>query len=217
MKAAKKYIAMMLIMIMCLAPISARAQQRNWWPSQVDESDEYYDFQKVGEWPGTVVTNETAKDVIVFRPKVVAAQKFSKSVKVIVDATTSAKNIIVRYSVDGKTWTPQSYRNVGYKGPVICTRKWQCVLHKDDTNSSWCARQFTQGKASIDFKKTYHARDYMAQLYFDDHLIDHTVRPKVVCAVMLNIPAKAKYVNIRYAYEGFTKPLYSEWAEMRVR
>ena len=46
MKAVKRHIAMMLIMIMSLVPISARAQTRNWWPEQIDEDDEYYDFKR---------------------------------------------------------------------------------------------------------------------------------------------------------------------------
>lgn len=211
----KRLIALILMLAM-LAPIGAKAQDRNWWTEQICEDDEENSFTQSGAWPGDVVTHETIRDVIVFRPKVVAAQKLSKSVKVLVDATTASRSIVVKYTVDGKTWTQRSYRNIGYKAPVICTRKWQCVLHKNDTGSSWCVRQFKQGNTSVDYKKVWHPRDYMAQLYFDDYLIDG-IRKKVPCAVMLNIPACAKTIRIRYVYTGFKKTLYSEWMTVKVR
>ncbi len=210
---------MILLMLMCimLTPIGARAQARNWWPEQICEEDEVYDFQKIGEWPGDVITKETAVDVIIFRPKVAAVQPLSRSVKVLIDATTAARSIVVQYSVDGKTWTPKSYRNIGYKGPVTCTRKWQGKLHtKEDYYSSWCARQFKQAGVTIDYKKTACLRSQMAQLYFDDHLIDG-IRKKVAFPVLLNIPARAKLVRIRYAYTGLKKNVYSEWLTVKVR
>lgn len=212
----KKLIALVMALVM-IVPMNANAQKRDWWPTQIDESDEYHNIEKVGEWPDTVITNEIAKDVITFRPRVVAVQKMSKSVKVLADITTASKNVIVQYTVDGKRWYQQSYRNARYSGPVVCTRKWQCVLHKDDTNSSWCARQFSQGKESLDFKKVFRPRDYMAQLFFDDYLIDHTIRPKVVNPVILSIPAKAKKFKIRYKYTGLKKDVFSEWVEVKVR
>lgn len=209
----------MLVMIMCimLTPIGARAQQRNWWPEQICEEDELYDFQKIGEWPGDVLTKETAVDTILFRPKVAAVQPLSRSVKVLIDATTAARSIVVQYSVDGKTWTPKTYRNIGYKGPVTCTRKWQGKLHaKEGYYSSWCARQFRQGGVTIDYKKTVCLRSQMAQLYFDDQLIDG-IRKKVAFPILLNIPARAKLVRIRYAYTGLKKNLYSELLTVKVR
>ena len=209
---------LMLLMMLCLlAPIGARAQTRNWWTEQIDEDDEYYAEQTVGEWPGTVVTNEIAKDVITFRPMIAGVQKMNSSVKVLADITTASRNVVVQYTVDGKRWYQRSYRNYRYSGPVVCTRKWQLVLHKDDTNSSWCSRQFKQGNQQIVFKKTFRPDDYMAQLYFDDYLIDHSIRPKVVNPVILSIPARAKRFKIRYAYTGLKKNLYSEWLTVKVR
>ena len=72
---------MLLLMLMCimLTPIGARAQQRNWWPEQICEEDELYDFQKIGEWPGDVLTKETAIDTILFRPKVAARNEWIRS------------------------------------------------------------------------------------------------------------------------------------------
>lgn len=208
---------LMLLMMLCLlVPIGAMAQTRNWWPDQIDESDEYHDLQKIGEWPGDVLTNEIAVDTILFRPKVLGVQPLNRSVKVLVDATTAARNIMVMYSVDGKTWTPRSYRNVGYKGQVTCTRKWQIKLHKDGHYSSWCARQFKQGAVTLDYKKTASLRSPMAQLYFDDVLIDG-IRKKVGFPVLLNIPARAKLVKIRYVYTGQKKDLFSYWLTVKVR
>lgn len=208
---------LMLLMMLCLlASIGARAEERNWWPVQIDESDEYHDLQKIGEWPGDVLTNEIAVDTILFRPKVAAVQPLNRSVKVLVDATTAARNIMVKYTVDGRTWEQRSYRNVGYKGPVTCTRKWQVKLHKDGHYSSWCARQFKQGMVTLDYKKTASLRSPMAQLYFDDQLIDG-IRRKVPQPVIINIPAKAKRFKIRYVYTGLKKDLFSEWVEIKVR
>ena len=213
----KKILTVFMLVLMMLAPISARAAERNWWPVQIDESDQYYDFQKIGQWPADVITNEVAVDTILFRPKVEAVQPLSRSVKVLIDATTAARSIVVQYSVDGKTWTPKSYRNIGYKGPVTCTRKWQGKLHaKEDYYSSWCARQFKQAGVTIDYKKTACLRSQMAQLYFDDHLIDG-IRKKVAFPVLLNIPARAKLVRIRYAYTGLKKNVYSEWLTVKAR
>ena len=208
----------MLLMVLCMmAPIGARAEGRNWWPVQIDESDQYYDFKKIGQWPADVITNETAIYTILFRPRVAAVQPLNNSVKVLIDATTAARSIVVQYSVDGKTWTTRNYRNIGYKGPVTCIRKWQIKLHaKENYHSSWCARQFKQGGATLDYKKTASLRSQMAQLYFDDHLIDG-IRKKVAFPVLLNIPARAKLVRIRYAYTGLKKNLYSEWLTVKVR
>ena len=207
---------MLLIMCIMLAPIGARAQQRNWWPDQICEADEYHDLQMIGEWPADVLTNEVAVDTILFRPVVAAVQPLSRSVKVLVDATTAARSIVVQYSTDGKTWTPRSYRNIGYKGSVTCIRKWQIKLHaKDDYYSSWCARQFKQGGTTIDYKKTACLRSQMAQLYFDDQLIDG-IRKKVGFPVLLNIPARAKLIRIRYVYTGLKKDAYSEWLTVKV-
>lgn len=213
----KKMILLML-MLMMLAPIGARAaEKRDWWPTQIDENDEYNDFRKDGEWPDDVVSNETVKDVITFRPMIAGVQKMNSSVKVIADITTASRVVVIQYTVDGKRWYQKSYRNVRYNVPVVCTRKWQCVLHKDDTGSSWCARQFKQGKQPLDFKKVFHPRDYMAQLYFDDYIIDRTIRPKVVNPVILSIPARAKKFKIRYVYTGFNGDIFSDWVEVKVR
>lgn len=209
----------MLIMIMCimLTQIGARAEERNWWPTQIDEADEYHDLQMIGAWPADVITNEVAVDTILFRPVVAAVQPFSRSVKVLVDATTAARSIVVQYSVDGKTWTPRSYRNIGYRGSITCIRKWQIKLHaREDYYSSWCARQFKQGGVTLDYKKTACLRSQMAQLYFDDQLIDG-VRKKVGFPVLLNIPAMAKLIRIRYVYTGLKKDAYSEWLMVKVR
>lgn len=210
---------MLLLMLMCimLTPIGARAEERNWWPVQIDESDQYYDLQKIGQWPADVITNEVAVDTILFRPKVAAVQPLRNSVKVLIDATTSARSIVVQYSVDGKTWTQKTYRNIGYKGPVTCTRKWLSQWHsKGDYYTSWCGRQFKQGGKTINYKQTPNERGQMAQLYFDDYLIDG-IRKKVAFPVLLNIPARAKLVRIRYAYTGLKKNLYSEWLTVKVR
>ena len=131
----KKTLLILTLILAMLTQIGARAQTRNWWPEQIDEDDEYYAEQTVGEWPGTVVTNAIAKDVITFRPMIVAVQKMNSSVKVLADITTASRNVVVQYTVDGKRWYQRSYRNYRYSGPVVCTRKWQTVLHKDDTNS----------------------------------------------------------------------------------
>ena len=154
---------------------------------------------------------------ILFRPKVAAVQPLSRSVKVLVDATTAARSIVVQYSVDGQTWTTRNYRNIGYKGPVACIRKWQIKLHaKENYHSSWCARQFKQGGATLDYKKTASLRSPMAQLYFDDTLIDG-IRKEVGFPVLLNIPARAKLVKIRYVYTVQKKDLFSYWLTVKVR
>lgn len=200
-----------------LTPIGARAEERNWWPTQIDEADEYHDLQMIGAWPADVITNEVAVDTILFRPVVAAVQPLSRSVKVLVDATTAARSIVVQYSVDGKTWTPRSYRNIGYRGSITCIRKWQIKLHaREDYYSSWCARQFKQGGVTLDYKKTACLRSQMAQLYFDDQLIDG-IRKKVGFPVLLNIPARAKLVKIRYVYTGQKKDLFSYWLTVKVR
>lgn len=202
-----------------MLPMNVQAKDRthrNWWPEQIDEWDEYYDEQVTGQWPDAVVTNEIAVNTILFRTKILAAQKLNKTVKVLVDATTAARNIVVEYTVDGKRWEHKSYRNVGYKGPVICTRKWQYVLHTDNRSTSKCLRQFKQGSKTIDFKQTYCRSGYSAQLFFDDQLIDHTIRPKVIQPVLLNVPAKAKRIKIRYVYDGLHKTCFSDWQEVKV-
>ena len=213
----KRIMILLLAVILATTPLSVHAEKRDWWPIQIDESDQYYDFQKIGQWPADVITNETAIYTIMFRPRVAAVQPLSRSVKVLIDATTAARSIVVQYSVDGQTWTTRSYRNIGYKAPVTCIRKWQIKLHaKENYHSSWCARQFKQGGATLDYKKTASLRSPMAQLYFDDTLIDG-IRKKVGFPVLLNIPARAKLVKIRYVYTGQKKDLFSYWLTVKVR
>lgn len=38
----KKLLTVFMLVLMMLAPIGARAAERNWWPVQIDESDQYY-------------------------------------------------------------------------------------------------------------------------------------------------------------------------------
>ncbi len=216
-KQVKKLI--LSVMIMCMmAPIGARAEEgRSWWPDQIDESNEIHDIKVIGWWPNNSLCKETAINTILFRPKVTSAKAYSKSTKVTADVTTAARVIIIKYSADGKHWEIMSCRNAGYKGPVICIRKWQGKLHaKEDSYSSWCARQFKQGKVTLDYKKVAHTKGQGAQLYFDDRLIDG-IRRKVSCVRTLNIPARAKVIKIRYAYTGMTKECFSEWLTIRVR
>lgn len=213
----KRLIAIVMALVMAM-PVNVYAQDRNWWTTQIDESDEYHDIDIYGRYPSDVLTNEIAMDVITFSPRVVGVQRLNNSVKALIDATTASRTIIVEYSVDGKNWIHKNYRNIGYKSPVVCIRKWQIKLHsKEDYYSSYCARQFKQGKQTIDFKKVFRPKTMSAQLYFDDRLIDKTIRPKVGFPILLNIPAKAKKFKIRYAYTGLKKELFSEWAEVTVR
>lgn len=213
----KKLIALMMALIM-LVPMNVQAQaHRDWWPDQVDGNDYYHNVDYVGEWPGDVITNETMIETVTFRPKVVSAVPYSKTTKLTVDATTAARVIIVKYTADGKRWEQRSFRNTSYVGPVTARRKWQVKAHvKKNYYSSWCARQFKQGKTTLDYKKTAMLNGPMAQLYFDDHLID-SVRRKVKCVRTLNIPVRAKQVSIRYVYTGLHGNSYSEWQTVKVR
>lgn len=212
----KRLVAIVLALVM-IFPMNVSAQERNWWPTQIDEWDEFHDIEVFGKWPSDVLTKETAIDTITFSPAVIAVEKQNKSAKVLIDATTASRVIIVKYTVDGKTWLQKSYRNTGYKNPVICIRKWQIKLHsKEDYRSSTCARQFKQGKTSLNYKKVFKARSAMAQLYFDDVLIN-SIRKKVFYPVILNIPARVKKFKIRYAYTGLKKECFSEWVEVKVK
>lgn len=212
----KRLVAIVLALVM-IFPMNVSAQERNWWPTQIDESDEVHNLEVLGKWPSDVMTKETAIDTITFRPAVIAVEKQNKSTKVLIDATTASRVIIVKYTVDGKTWLQKSYRNVGYKNPVICIRKWQVKLHsEEDYYSSYCARQFKQGKKSLDYKNVFKPKSMTAQLYFDDVLIN-SIRKKVFYPVILNIPARAKKFKIRYSYTGLKKECFSEWVEVKVK
>ena len=213
----KKLVAMMMALIM-LVPMNVQAQAyRDWWPTQVDENDLHYNFRTIGKWPNDVMSIEDIIETITFNPKVLSVAPYSKSTKVTVDATTSARVIIVKYTVDGKNWEVKNYRNTSYIGPVTCRRKWQSKWHsKDDHYSSWCARQFKQAGKTLDYKKVAHTRGQGAQLYFDDVLIN-SVRRKVKCVKVLNLPVRAKQVSIRYVYTGLHGNSYSEWEVFKVR
>ncbi|MBO5939911.1 MAG: hypothetical protein J6S50_00555 [Oscillospiraceae bacterium] len=207
----------LLALILSATPLTVHAQGRDWWPDQVEQDDYYHNLDKFGEWPGDVITNETMIETVTFRPKVLSAVTYSKSTKITVDATTAARVIIVRYTTDGKHWEQRSFRNMSYKGPVTAHRKWQVKAYvKENRYSSWCARQFKQAGKTIDYKKTAMLNSPMAQLYFDDHLIDG-IRRKVASPVTLNIPVRARRIRIRYAYTGLKRECYSEWAEVKAR
>ncbi len=208
---------MLLIMCIMLTPIGARAETRDWWPTQVDEDDFYYDFKQVGKWPNDVTSIETIIETVTFNPKVISIVPYSKSTKITADITTAARLVIVRYTADGKHWQQKIFRNASYAGPVTAHRKWQDKWHsKRDYYSSWCARQFKQAGKTIDYKKTACLRSQMAQLYFDDKLID-SVRRKVKCIKVLNLPVRTKQVSIRYVYSGLHGNSYSEWEVLKVR
>ena len=213
----KKLIALILAVAMIL-PMNVHAQQnRNWWPEQIDESDEYHNVDVVGKWPGDVITNEIAIDTITFRPVVISAKLYPKSTKIKVDATTAVRVIVVQYTLDGQHWIQQSFRNASYKGPVRCIRKWQGKLYaKEDRYFSWCIRQFKQGKVTLDYKKNAHTKGQGAQLFFDDYLIDK-IRLKVKSTKTLTILERAKIVRIRYVYSGLKKDVFSPWITVAVR
>ncbi len=208
----------LLLMMLCtLAPLTAHAQYRDWWAEQVDENDYYYNFETIGKWPSDVTSKETVRETVTFRPRVLSVTPYSKTTKITADITTAARVVIVRYTTDGKHWQQKSFRNTSYVGPVVALRKWQSKLHsKEDYYSSWCARQFTQAGKTLDYKKVAHTRGQMAQLYFDDVLID-SVRRKVKCVKVLNIPVRAKQISVRYVYSGFHGNSYSEWKTVKVR
>lgn len=216
-KWAKRATALLLAVILATTPLSARAEKRDWWPTQVDEDDFYYDFKQVGKWPHDVTSTETIIETVTFRPNVISVVPYSKTTKITADITTAARLVIVRYTADGKHWEQKIFRNASYAGPVRAHRKWQDKWHsKDDHYSSWCARQFKQAGKTLDYKKTACLRSQMAQLYFDDQLIDY-VRRKVKSIKVLNIPVRAKQVSIRYVYTGLHGNSYSEWEVLKVR
>lgn len=213
----KRIMILLLAVILATTPISVHAEKRDWWPTQVDENDLHYNFRTIGKWPNDVMSIEDIIETVTFNPKVLSVAPYSKSTKITVDATTAARVIIVKYTVDGKNWTVKNYRNTSYVGPVTCHRKWQSKWHsKADHYSSWCARQFKQAGKTLDYKKTACLRSQMAQLYFDDQLID-SVRRKVKSIKVLNLPVRAKQVSIRYVYTGLHGNSYSEWEIMKVR
>ena len=213
----KRLLTLMLAVILATTPLSVHAEKRDWWPTQVDEDDYYYNFDQIGRWPNDVTGIETIIETVTFRPKVLSVVPYSKTTKITADITTSARVIIVRYTADGKHWQQKSFRNASYVGPVTAHRKWTSMWHsKGDYYTSWCGRQFKQAGKTIDFKQTPIERGQMAQLFFDDHLIDG-VRRKVKCVRTLNIPVRAKYVSIRYVYTGQHGNSFSEWEVMKVR
>ena len=212
----KKLVAMMMALII-LVPINVQAQERDWWPTQVDEDDYYYNFDQIGRWPHDVTSIETIIETVTFNPKVISVIPYSKTTKITADITTAARLVIVRYTADGKNWQQKIFRNASYAGPVTAHRKWQDMWHsKGDYYTSWCRRQFKQGGKTIAYKQTPTERGQMAQLFFDDHLIDG-VRRKVKCVRTLNIPVRAKQVSIRYVYTGLHGNAYTRWETVKVR
>ena len=213
----KKILALVLAVALSI-PIGAKAEYRDWWPSQVDENDLHYNFKTIGKWPNDVMSIEDIIETITFNPKVVSVAPYSKSTKITVDATTAARVIIVKYTVDGKNWTVKNYRNTFYIGPVTAHRKWQSKWHSiDDHYSSWCARQFVQAGKTIDYKKVAHTRGQGAQLYFDDVLIN-SVRRKVKSVKTLNIPARVQMIRVRYVYTALHGgDAYTRWETVKVR
>lgn len=213
----KKLLAAIMVAVLALAPLTARAQDRNWWPDQVDQNDYYHNLDQVGVWPNDVISNEAMIETVTFRPRVLSVVPYSRTTKITADITTAARLVIVKYTADGKHWEQRSFRNTSYIGPVTAHRKWQVKAHvKKDYYSSWCARQFKQAGKTIDYKKTAMLNGPMAQLYFDDHLIDN-IRAKVKCVKVLNIPVRAKQISIRYVYTGLHGNSYSEWQSLKVR
>ena len=213
----KKLVALVMALIM-LVPMNVQAQAyRDWWPTQVDENDLHYNFRTIGKWPNDVMSIETIIETVTFRPKVLSVVPYSKNTKITADITTAARVVIVRYTADGKHWQQKSFRNASYVGPVRAHRKWQDMWHsRGDYYTSWCRRQFKQGNKTIAYKQTPTERGQMAQLFFDDQLID-SVRRKVKCVRTLNIPVRAKQVSIRYVYTGLHGNSYSEWEVLKVR
>ena len=213
----KRLLTLMLAVILAVTPLSVHAEKRDWWPTQVDEDDYYYNFDQIGRWPHDVTSIETIIETVTFNPKVLSVIPYSKTTKITADITTAARVIIVRYTADGKHWEQRSFRNASYVGPVTAHRKWQDMWHsKGDYYTSWCRRQFKQGNKTIAYKQTPTERGQMAQLFFDDKLID-SVRRKVKCVRTLNIPVRAKQVSIRYVYTGLHGNSYSEWEILKVR
>ena len=193
---------------------SLTVQARDWWPTQVEQDDFYHSLDQVGEWPGNVITKEAMIETITFEPRVLSAVRYSKTTKLTLDATTAARVIMVRYTTDGRHWEQKCFRNTGYKGPVTAHRKWQVKLHaKTDRYTSWCARQFKQGGKTLDYKKTAMLNGPMAQLYFDDALING-IRKKVVSPKTITVP-NARRIRIRYVYSGLSCDNYSKWVEVK--
>ena len=213
----KRIMILLLAVILATTPLSAHAQQRDWWPTQVDEDDYYYNFDQIGRWPHDVTSIETIIETVTFNPKVLSVIPYSKTTKITADITTAARLVIVRYTADGKNWQQKIFRNASYAGPVRAHRKWQDMWHsKGDYYTSWCRRQFKQCNKTIAYKQTPTERGQMAQLFFDDKLID-SVRRKVKSIKVLNLPVRAKEVSIRYVYTGLHGNSYSEWEIMKVR
>ena len=132
----KKLVAMAMALIM-LVPMNVQAQAyRDWWPTQVDENDLLYNFRTIGKWPNDIMSIEDIIETVTFNPKVISVVPYSKSTKITVDATTAARVIVVKYTVDGKNWTVKNYRNTSYIGPVTAHRKWQSKWHSIDDHYS---------------------------------------------------------------------------------
>jgi len=209
MKAVKRHIAMMLIVIMCMAPISARAME----PMSIELVD--YDSD------GDILSSDTTAHTIewwtvAYKPAEVRIEKQTHAIAVYADMTTAARNVVVQYSRDPqfkRAVTTKTFRNVNYQGPVLA------FLASDGgrVGNNW---YYTDTVIVKQAGKTLHSRRKQVGEWSRLSITQADInasRKKARSLTRMYIPGlkcpRGIYVRVRSVYEGnHYRTVYSGWS-----
>ena len=154
----KRIIAIMMAVVLCMAPISARAADDRPSDEVMWHEDWTWDNLSTSA-PGF---NEVFKATVAFKPTNVSAVAGKNNIHVYADCNTAVRTVFIEWSTDKRFWYSegeQFYRNVNYKAPVLVTRKSQQKYWSDGHYSSSNILTYTQGRKTLWSKKIYHPRD----------------------------------------------------------
>ena len=200
----KKMIALLLMLAMVMAPISAKAADTR----ISDEIAEDWTWDNLStSAPGF---NEVFKATVAFWPTNVTARANYNTITVMAECNTAARVVLIEWSHDKKFWYGEQrwYRNVRYKEPVMVTRKSQQKYWSDGHYSSGTTLAFTQGKRKLCDWKTYHPKDQWGYLEANQDTVN-TARREVSFRksfLIQNVPdcKSGYYVRVTYYYTSTT-------------
>lgn len=204
----RKMLAVIMIMVMALAPIGAYAQEA--------QSSEVIDWDA----DGTIVSGPYHHSIdwktVGYKPKEVTVQKQARSLVIYADVTTASRSVVVQYSRDPefkRGVKTRTYPNARYKAPVLAFIASDGARYKND----W---HYTDSIVLKQDGKTLHSRrkrvGEWSRLSITQNDVDAS-RAKIRYVKRIYIPnitsPNGIYVRVRNVYDGnIYQTVYSSWS-----
>lgn len=204
----RKMLAVIMIMVMALAPISAHAQEA--------QSSEVIDWDA----DGTIVSGPYHHSIdwktVGYKPKEVTVQKQARSLVIYADVTTASRSVVVQYSRDPefkRGVKTRTFSNARYKAPVLAFIASDGARYKNDWHYTDSVILKQDGRILTSRRKRV---GEWSRLSITQNDVDAS-RVKIRYVKRMYIPnitsPNGIYVRVRNVYDGnIYRTVYSSWS-----